>query len=169
MSFRRDQIEAYARFAIKQAPAVPAPVSCPRAEMVRLEERPARPAPPASKPVREPSVGGSAHLTALFPVESLKMFQDYHSTIEQLAEACENLIQERDFWKVKASSAVTKNASEEEAAREDKRVEALRRLLARELHPDMANPSTEEAALRTKLFKQLWPEIDRIAKGQSSK
>jgi hypothetical protein len=33
----------------------------------------------------------------------------------------------------------------------------------------MAKPSTEEAALRAKLFKQLWPEIDRIAKGQSGK
>ena len=169
MSMRRDQIEAYARFAIREAPAVPAPVSCQRAEMVRPEERPVRPAPPASKPVREPNVSGSAHLMALFPVESLKMFQDYLSTIEQLAGTCENLIQERDFWKVKASSAVTKNASQEEAAREDKRIEALRRLLARELHPDMAKASTEEAALRTKLFKQIWPEIYRNAEGQSGK
>ncbi|MCA3359570.1 MAG: hypothetical protein ING02_16375 [Roseomonas sp.] len=169
MPIRRDQIEAYERFAIRQAPAVPAPASCPSAQMVRPEERLTRPDPPASKPVREASVSGSAHLTAVLPIESLKMFQDCNSAIEQLAGTCKNLIQERDFWKVKATSAVTKKASQEEVAREDKRIEALRRLLAKELHPDMAKTASEESALRTKLFKQLWPEIDRIAKGQCAK
>ena len=76
-------------------------------------------------------------------------------------------MQERDFWKVRAERAGANKDPQDEAAREDKRIEALRRLLARELHPDMAKASTEEATLRTKLFKQLWPEIDRIAKRQS--
>ena len=86
-----------------------------------------------------------------------------------MAGAFENLIQERDFWKLKAESARSDKDPQDQAAREDKRIEALRRLLARELHPDKAQSSTEEAALRAEIFKQLWPEIDRIAKGQSSK
>lgn len=169
MPFRRDQLEAYGRFSIKQGSSIAAPVSCPNTRLGRVEEGLTRPAPPTSKPIREPSVSGSAHLTTLVPIESLKMFQDYHSTIEQLAGTCENLIHERDFWRVKAERAGANKDPQDQAAREDKRIEALRRLLARELHPDMAKPSTEEAALRTKLFKQLWPEIDRIAKGQSDK
>ena len=169
MPFRRDQMEAYGRFSIKQAPSIPEPVSCPSTRLRRVEEGLTRPAPPASKPIREPSVSGSAHLTTLVSIESLKMFQDYQTTIKQLAGTCENLMQERDFWKVKAERAGANKDPQDEAAREDKRIEALRRLLARELHPDKAKTSLEEAALRNKLFKQLWPEIDRIAKGQSGK
>ena len=169
MPFRKDQLEAYGRFSIKQGSSIPAPLSCSNTPLGRVEEGLTRPAPPSSKPIREPSVSGSAHLTTLVSIESLEMFQDYQSTVKQLAGTCENLMQERDFWKVRAERAGANKDPQDEAAREDKRIEALRRLLARELHPDMAKASTEEAALRTKLFKQLWPEIDRIAKGQSAK
>jgi hypothetical protein len=169
MPFRRDQLEAYGRFSIKQGSSIPVPLSCPNTPLGRVEEGLTRPAPPTSKPIREPSVSGSAHLTTLVSIESLEMLKDYQTTVKQLAGTCENLIQERDFWRVKAESARSNKDPQDQAAREDKRIEALRRLLARELHPDMAKPSTEEAALRAKLFKQLWPEIDRIAKGQSGK
>ena len=169
MSFIRDQMEAYGRFSFKQASSVPEPVSSPSTRLRHFKEGLTRPAPPASKPMREPSASGSDHLTVMIPIETLKKFQEYESTLEQMAGACENLIQERDFWKLKAESARSNKEPQDQAAREDKRIEALRRLLARELHPDKAKFSTEEAALRAEIFKHLWPEIDRIAKGQSSK
>jgi hypothetical protein len=162
-------MEAYGRFSVKQAPSVPEPASCPSTRLRRVEEGLTRPAPPASKPIREPSFSGSAYLTTLVSIESLKKFHDYHSTIEQLAGTCENLIQERDFWKEKAESARSNKNPQNQAVREDERIEALRRLLARELHPDKAKSSTEEAALRAELFKQLWPQIDRIAKRLNNK
>jgi hypothetical protein len=162
-------MEAYGRFSVKQASSVPEPVSSPSQRLRHFKEGLTRPAPPASKPIREPSVSGSTHLTVMIPIETLKKFQEYEATLEQMAGACENLIQERDFWKLKAESARSDKDPQDQAAREDKRIEALRRLLARELHPDKAKFSTEEAALRAEIFKRLWPEIDRIAKGQSSK
>ena len=165
MPFIKDQMEAYGRFSVKQAPSVAEPVSSPSTRLRHFKEGLTRPAPP----IREPSLSGSAHLTVMIPIETLKKFQEYDATIKQLAGACENLIQERDFWKVKAESARSNKGPQHQAAREDKRIEALRRLLARELHPDKAKSSTEEAALRAEIFKQLWPEIDRIAKRQSSK
>ena len=168
MSSIRDQMEAYGRFSVKQAPSVPEPVSSPSTRLRHFKEGLTRPPPPASKPISEPSVSGSSHLTVLVSVETLKKLQEHDAIIEQLASACENLIQERDFWKVKAESARSNKDPQDQTAREDKRIEALRRLLARELHPDKAKSSTEEAALRAEIFKQLWPEIDRIAKGQSS-
>ena len=169
MPFIRDQMEAYGRFSVKQAPSVPEPVSSPSTRLRHFKEGLTRPVPPASKAIREPSVSGSTHLTVMIPIETLKKFQEYESTLEQMAGAYENLIQERDFWKLKAESARSDKDPQDQAAREDKRIEALRRLLARELHPDKAKFSTEEAALRAEIFKRLWPEIDRIAKGQGSK
>ena len=169
MPFIRDQMEAYGRFSVKQASSVPEPVSSPSPRLRHFKEGLTRPAPPASKPIREPSVSGSTHLTVMIPIETLKKFQEYEATLEQMAGACENLIQERDFWKLKAESARSDKDPQDQAAREDKRIEALRRLLARELHPDKAKFCTEEAALRAEIFKRLWPEIDRIAKGQGSK
>jgi hypothetical protein len=47
---------------------------------------------------------------------------------------------------------------------EGERIEAVRKLLARELHPDKAGLSSSEAALRSSLFQSIWPQIDQITK-----
>ena len=72
MPFIRDQMEAYGRFSVKQAPSVPEPVSSPSTRLRHFEEGLTRPVPPASKPIREPSVSGSTHLTVMIPIETLK-------------------------------------------------------------------------------------------------
>jgi hypothetical protein len=137
--------------------------------MVRLKDRLEPPPPPPAKLIKERSDSQLSHEMQYRPIESAEMLHDYRSAVEQLAETCETLIQERVFWKVIAASIDRKKAPRDESPQEDARVEALRRLLARELHPDKAKSSSEEAALRTELFKRLWPQIDLIVKGQSPK
>jgi hypothetical protein len=160
---------AYERFAIKQPPFVSDPTFLQGTEPKPIEARLTQPAPPASKTVGEPSTDASTHLAALVTVESLKLIQDQQTVIEQLAKICEKMMQERDSWKGKTEGSPSSKAPQNEAVREDKRIEALRRLLARELHPDKAKLSAAEAAVHNDLFQRLWPQIDRIAKGQSIK
>jgi hypothetical protein len=169
MAPRREHIEAYERFAIKQAPSAPVPESCPPTRMVCLKDSLEPPPPPPAKLIKERSDSQLSHEMQYQAIESAEMLHDYRSAVEQLAETCETLIQERDFWKVTAASIDRKKAPRDESPQEDARVEALRKLLARELHPDKAKSSSEEAALRTELFKRLWPQIDLIVKGQSPK
>ncbi len=168
MTVRKDVLAAYERFAIKQAPSARVPESCPPTRMVRLKDR-LEPPPPPAKLIKKRSDRQLSHEMQYRPIESAEMLHDYRSAVEQLAETCETLIQERVFWKVIAASIDRKKAPRDESPQEDARVEALRRLLARELHPDKAKSSSEEAALRTELFKGLWPQIDLIVKGQSPK
>ena len=46
---------------------------------------------------------------------------------------------------------------------DDSRFDALRRLIAKELHPDFCTGGQLEKLLRQECFKRLWPEIERIA------
>ncbi len=45
----------------------------------------------------------------------------------------------------------------------DDRFDMLRRLIAKELHPDFCTGGDLEKLLRAECFKRLWPEIERIA------
>ena len=42
----------------------------------------------------------------------------------------------------------------------DTRLDALRRLIARELHPDLSDAPAEERAVRGEIFKKIWPMLD---------
>ena len=127
-----------------------------------------RPPPPASKPVREPYWEGAHQTSARGPVDPLDVFRGQSHALMQLVEMSAHLAKERDAWKAMAESLTANQTQKPAAAQEDKRVEALRRLLARELHPDRAEPSSKEGALLNDLFQRLWPQIDRIAKGQTA-
>ena len=43
------------------------------------------------------------------------------------------------------------------------RFDTLRRLVAKELHPDFCSGGAVEKTLRAEFFKELWPEIERLA------
>jgi hypothetical protein len=45
----------------------------------------------------------------------------------------------------------------------DERFNILRRLVARELHPDHCIGGEIEKVVRAEFFKRLWPEIEQIA------
>ena len=127
-----------------------------------------RPPPPASRQVREPDWESASQESARGPVGSFDFFQGQQYAMMQLVEMSAHLAKERDAWKAMAESLTANQPQQPAAAQQDKRVEALRRLLARELHPDRAEPSSKEGALLNDLFQRLWPQIDRIAKGQTA-
>jgi hypothetical protein len=45
----------------------------------------------------------------------------------------------------------------------DDRFDALRRLIAKELHHDFCNGGQLDKLMRQECFKGLWPEIERLA------
>jgi hypothetical protein len=55
-----------------------------------------------------------------------------------------------------------------EAAAPGARIATLRRLLARELHPDTAAPAGDPArqAAHAEVFARVWPRIERILDGE---
>lgn len=169
MLSRRDQMALYERVALNNPTNAPTPVPYKEAHAQASAEKYVRPAPPASKPVREAVHENPMDLAALLVVESSNLLHGQQGLIQHLTDTCDKLRQERDRWKIKAENLASVLQSPKEAVRDDQRIEALRKLLARELHPDGPKSSPEEAALRNHLFKRLWPQIDRIAKGQSIK
>jgi hypothetical protein len=74
-------------------------------------------------------------------------------------------------WQAAAEAAVRRAAAAEarlaELAAPRERIAALRRLLARELHPDTAAPLGDLAqqAVYAEVFKRVWPRIERVLDG----
>jgi hypothetical protein len=66
-------------------------------------------------------------------------------------------------WKARALSAEELLESERDrhAGGQD-RFDALRRLVAKELHPDFCTGGRLEKLMRQECFKKLWPEIERL-------
>ena len=46
----------------------------------------------------------------------------------------------------------------------DKRFEALRRLIARELHPDISGSTDIHDSAKSELFKRIWPQVENISR-----
>lgn len=77
------------------------------------------------------------------------------------------MIAQREKWKAQALGAeqrvtdlIAQLASRPETR--DGRFDALRRLVAKELHPDFCDSGGLEKTLRAEFFKKLWPEIERL-------
>jgi uncharacterized protein YhaN len=71
-------------------------------------------------------------------------------------------LRQRDWADARAIAAEAKIA--EATAGKDPRFDELRRLLAREFHPDHAKADGIEKVVRAEIFKTLWPQIERIGK-----
>jgi hypothetical protein len=161
---RKDQLFLYERFALGSEPHAQHSGGASRSSTRFNTNEAIRPPPPASKTVREPISPSPSELASLLVTESSKLVHGQQDLIKQLVSTCEKMQQEIDFWKNKAESVHTTQRTEMGANFEGARIDALRKLLARELHPDAANLSPEEAAVRSSLFKTLWPKIDQIVK-----
>jgi hypothetical protein len=91
--------------------------------------------------------------------------------ITRLHDAGKTVIAQREEWKTRALSAeqnvvdLTAQAASRPEAR-DGRFDALRRLIAKELHPDFCDGGGLEKTLRAEFFKKLWPEIERLVEGR---
>jgi len=87
--------------------------------------------------------------------------------IKRLRSAGKIVIAQREEWKARAMGAernvvdlTAQSASRPETR--DGRFDALRRLIAKELHPDFCDGGGLEKTLRAEFFKKLWPEIERL-------
>lgn len=84
--------------------------------------------------------------------------------IKRLREVGKAIIAQREEWKTRAlASEEFANDLLDSSSEHDERFDMLRRLVAKELHPDFCDGSQLEKMVRAELFKRLWPEIERIA------
>jgi hypothetical protein len=87
--------------------------------------------------------------------------------VKRLQSAGKTVIAQREEWKAQALATeqkvmdlVAQLASRPETP--DGRFDAVRRLVAKELHPDFCDGGGLEKTLRAEFFKKLWPEIERL-------
>lgn len=108
----------------------------------------------------QPSVGEMAHAAK---------FRDLEETIRYLRERWHITVAERDEWERRARAAEAEverlTSGVPPGQRDDPKYVALRRFLARELHPD-ATPAAEQVrTVKSELFKLVWAEITKLDKG----
>ena len=90
------------------------------------------------------------------------------ASVSRLQNAGKTVIAQREEWKARALVAeqkvtdLTAQLANRRATRDD-RFDALRRLVARELHPDHCAGGDIEKTVRAEFFKKLWPEIERLS------
>ena len=86
------------------------------------------------------------------------------ATIKRLQDAGKTVITQREQWKSRDVAAEEQMATElNQRTKNDDRFDALRRLIAKELHPDFCTGGQLEKLMRQECFKNLWPEIERLA------
>ena len=89
--------------------------------------------------------------------------------ITRLQDAARTVIAQREEWKTRALSAEDEvmDLMQELMGRQetvcDERFDKLRRIVAKELHPDFCAGGEIEKLIRAEFFKKLWPEIERLA------
>lgn len=100
--------------------------------------------------------------------EAARVLLAERDNIQKLRDACRLLIAEREAWKRRALAAEARMLTEEAEEIDQRRFDALRRVLARELHPDYAPADLGDLSLREALFKSIWPKVEQIErKGRS--
>ena len=87
--------------------------------------------------------------------------------VKRLQDAGKTVINQREQWKARAFAAKELLEAElNRRSKNDDRFDALRRLIAKELHPDFCTGGQLEKLMRQECFKKLWPEIERLAERQ---
>ena len=83
--------------------------------------------------------------------------------VNRLQEARKSVISQREQWKARAlaAEALLKSARDLRSKGTD-RFDALRRIVAKELHPDHCAGGDFEKLARGEFFKRLWPEIEQL-------
>ena len=94
--------------------------------------------------------------------EAARVLMAERENMQKLRDACRLLIAERESWKRRALAAEGRTLTEEAEDLDRHRFDALRRLLARELHPDYAPANGGDLMLREALFKSIWPKVEQI-------
>lgn len=123
--------------------------------------------PPALPPLAPPLAPQPAHeqdhkLLMEKLREAARVLLAERENMQKLRDACRLLIAEREAWKRRALAAEARMLTEEADEMDRQRFDALRRVLARELHPDYAPPDRGDMSLREALFKSIWPKVEQI-------
>jgi hypothetical protein len=85
------------------------------------------------------------------------------ASVKRLQNAGKTVITQREEWQTRALAAEDRLETERRRPMNpDKRFDALRRLIAKELHPDFSTDGDLDKLLRAEYFKKLWPEIERL-------
>jgi hypothetical protein len=86
--------------------------------------------------------------------------------IKRLQAAGKTVIAQREEWKARALAGEEFLESERDRhATSQGRFDALRRLIAKELHPDACDGGQLEKLIREEFFKRVWSRIEAIAEG----
>ena len=94
--------------------------------------------------------------------EAARVLMAEQENMRKLRDTCRLLIAEREAWKRRALAAEARMLTEDADAMDRQRFDALRRVLARELHPDYAPADQADVPLREALFKSIWPKVEQI-------
>jgi hypothetical protein len=88
--------------------------------------------------------------------------------IKRLQAAGKTVIAQREEWKARALAGEEFLESERDRhATSQGRFDALRRLIAKELHPDACDGGQLEKLIREEFFKRVWSRIEEIAEGRA--
>lgn len=153
------------------------PVSRPQGPPAVRKAAAAQPATPPQGPGPKPEKPQEAPAAATPPGQSgnedqqklLEKLRDAarvlmaeRENMQKLRDACRLLIAEREAWKRHALAAEARMLTEEADEMDRHRFDELRRVLARELHPDYAPANCADLPLREALFKSIWPKVEQI-------
>ncbi len=93
------------------------------------------------------------------------------ATIQRLRAAGKTVIEQRNSWEQRALTAEARALALTKALAEmqrsdgsDRKFSELRRFLARQFHPDHSKHDGIEKIIRAEIFKNVWPEVERISK-----
>jgi hypothetical protein len=88
--------------------------------------------------------------------------------IKRLQAAGKTVIAQREEWKARALAGEEFLESERDRhATGQNHFDALRRLIAKELHPDACDGGQLEKLIREEFFKRVWSRIEEIAEGRA--
>ena len=128
------------------------------------QSRPKRQPKAADRAAADADQSSTAPPETEYVVELEEEVQALKARIKRLQNAGKTVIAQREEWRARALAA--EKILESDCNRRtdgDDRFDALRRLVAKELHPDFCTGGHLEKLMRQECFKKLWPEIERLA------
>jgi hypothetical protein len=119
--------------------------------------------PPANTTAEKPAMSDQRQAELMDKLrEAARVLMAEQENMRKLRDTCRLLIAEREAWKRRALAAEARMLTEDADAMDRQRFDALRRVLARELHPDYAPADQADVPLREALFKSIWPKVEQI-------
>jgi hypothetical protein len=113
-----------------------------------------------------PMAPGKTPTSPCLPTSWRTRYERCGAKIKRLQDAGKTVVAQREEWRTRALAGEDKAAelaTQLSHQPRDDRFDRLRRIVARELHPDFCTGGSVEKALRAEFFKALWPEIERLS------